>query len=235
MLNWIELNKDALINNYKIFEKIAGDNCFAPVLKSNAYGHGLQEVYSILEPLKPAWLTVNYTREGKELRGFGYKGRILVVGPATVDILQQSQDLELDIVVGQVEVLDEVLQNYKSLSMHIKFDTGMGRQGFQMDQVDLIIQKLLAHRDQVKGVCTHFANVEDVTEQDYADLQLQTFEKIASRFREADFTIYEHSASSASCLLMEKTRKSLVRVGISLYGFWPSQATKISYLQMNTE
>lgn len=234
MLNWIEVNAQALRQNYELLSRRSGEAALAPVLKSNAYGHGLAIVYEALKPLNPAWLCVNYVEEAQELRDLGFKGRVLVVGPASPELMSKAAHIQSDLVVGNFQMLGHALK-HQTLKIHLKFDTGMGRQGFSVDDVEKVIGELGSAKSQVEGVCSHFANVEDVTEQDYSNDQVEQFLKVSGRFKESGFKVLSHIASSASCLIMDTSRFDLVRLGISQYGFWPSQATRISYLQIQSE
>ena len=65
---WIELNAAALKHNIKVFEQLAGAAHMVPVIKSNAYGHGLKEIFEIIAPTAPQWLGVNYLSEAETLR-----------------------------------------------------------------------------------------------------------------------------------------------------------------------
>ena len=235
MLTTIELSAAAITHNYRQFCKIAGHERVAPVLKSNAYGHGLAEVYSVLAAESPPWLCVNYVAEGAKLRQLGYRGRILVVGPAVARELTQAAALDLDIVLGNATVLAAWMQASDRARLHIKFDTGMSRQGFAPGEAGQLVQFLRTYQDKLVGICTHFANVEDVTDHGYATQQLNLFNQAAQEFQTAGYKLIRHAASSASTLIMAQSHFDLARVGISLYGPWPSALTRVSYLQQNKE
>jgi alanine racemase len=232
MLTWIELNAENLRHNFRVFAKIVGAAKLAPVLKSNAYGHGLKEVYSALSHEPVAWISVNYVEEGAALRRLGFKGRILVVGPFIPAEFKVAHDEALELFLGHPEGLLAWQQAQEKPAVHIEFDTGMSRQGFRPSDAEKVAQSLLPQKDLVKGVCMHFANVEDVTEHEYARLQLKKFDDAKSKFVSRGFSFIAHSASSASVLILDESRFDLARVGIALYGFWPSQATRLSYKQL---
>lgn len=233
MLTWIELNAENLKHNFRLFAKIMGAEKLAPVLKSNAYGHGLKEIYQVLSTENPTWISVNYVEEGALLRSLGYKGRILVVGPFIPGELQTAAKNKLELFLGHDEGLSAWLSAKEKPDVHIEFDTGMSRQGFRPSDASKVAEQLLSQKEMVKGVCMHFANVEDVTEHDYARLQLNKFEAAKQEFSTRGFKFINHSASSASVLILGESRFDLARFGISLYGFWPSQATRLSYKQLH--
>jgi len=232
MLNWIEISAANLRHNFRVFAEVIGKARLAPVLKSNAYGHGFAESYEILSAEKPDWIAVNYVEEGARLRRLGFAGRIMVVGPFVPDEMATATMEKLEIFLGHEEGLAAWLAAKEKPLLHIEFDTGMSRQGFHPEDAENIAAKLEIHKGHVRGVCMHFANVEDVTEHDYARIQLQRFELAKKAFVSRSFEFIAHSASSASTLILDDSRLDLSRIGISLYGFWPSQATRISYKQL---
>jgi alanine racemase len=232
MLTWIELQAAHLRHNVRAFSDLVGHEKVAPVLKSNAYGHGLKEVYEALTSENLSWFVVNYVAEGAELRKLGFKGRLMVVGPFVPDELAAAAANKLEMLVGHREGVEAWLAASIKPWIHIEFDTGMGRQGFRPVDGDDVALRLSAHKVLVRGVSMHFANVEDVTEFDYANLQLERFEVARKAFTSRGFNVIAHAASSAAALILEGSRFDLVRVGISTYGFWPSQATKLSYKQL---
>jgi len=234
MLCRIEINEEALINNYRVFQTKVGQSVVIPVLKSNAYGHGLKESWTILKKESPPWIAVNYIAEAEVLRSLGFRGRLLVVGPAVENGFAKADTLELDLVVGNMELLRIWATSPGKCRVHVKIDTGMSRQGILPENVDEIVEYFKNSKVVPTGVCTHFANVEDVTDQSYALLQMSSFETALAKFHSAGFNVLRHAASSASSLIMESSLFDLTRVGVSLYGVWPSKLTKVSYLQLHS-
>ncbi len=230
MLSEITIHAEALRRNYSFFESRVGRERLAAVVKSNAYGHGLRQVYEVLAPLNPAWLCVNYLVEAMELRTLGFKGRILVCGPFTPEQISAAVQAEADVFIGTPEALAAVLASPAPVRMHLEFDTGMSRQGFAPSKAAEIADQVSRRPEVVAGVCTHFANVEDVLEHNYATRQLQKFEQARLAFVARGLKPLFHTASSASTLILPESVMDLHRVGISLYGQWPSQATRLSFL-----
>lgn len=234
MLSEITIDGQALRSNYRFFESRVGRERLAAVLKSNAYGHGLRQVYEVLAPLNPGWICVNYLEEARRLRGFGYQGRILVCGPFTPDQVEAAAGTAADVFVGTHEALAAVLASSSAVRMHLEIDTGMSRQGFAPSEAPALADLLATHvanRPEIlAGVCTHFANVEDVLEHEYADKQLALFDDARNAFIARGMKPLFHVASSASTLILPDSIMDLHRVGISLYGQWPSQATRLSFL-----
>lgn len=232
MRNIIEISKKALQSNFASFRAHAKESLVAPILKSNAYGHGLKEVYSILKDQNPKIIGLNYLFEGEQLRELGYRGRIFLVGPIHPDDLPKAQSLEIEVTVGDLEILSAWSKLVHRPKAHIKIDTGMSRQGFLPIHVDAVLTRLSPLQSDLLGVFSHFSNVEDVTEQAYAQKQLKIFKNVCEKFQNRGFRLEQHMASSASILIMKESLFNISRLGISLFGLWPSQATRLSFKQI---
>ncbi|MCX6117639.1 MAG: alanine racemase [Proteobacteria bacterium] len=233
MWTWLEIDSNSLRSNVQEFQKILTAQRCAFVLKSNAYGHGLKECYTAIADLNLPLICTNYVTEALTLRDLGYRGRLMIVGPFVVEDLKAAYDYDLELFLGHLEGLEAWIKLVDKPKLHIEFDTGMSRQGFAIRDLSKVVQKLSPFSANIKGLAMHFANVEDVNEHSYADLQLEKFDQVVKHFKAESFQVEVHAASSASALILENSRFDICRVGISMYGFWPSVPTKISYAQIN--
>ena len=100
----------------------------------------------------------------------------------------------------------------------------MSRQGFLLESLESLKISGNKANDNLVGICSHFANAEDVLENSFALSQIAEFEQAIEKLQKK---LLKHIASSASTLIMKESRYDLSRVGISLYGYWPSQPTKL--------
>ncbi len=232
MKNHIQISQNNLIHNYRTIRELCKGSILVPVLKSNAYGHGLLECYKILKTEKPEWLAVNYIFEAKSLRDAGFEKRIMIVGPVNPSEMNKANSLKLDILVSNFEQMEEA-SKHAHLNVHIKIDTGMSRQGFQLSDLKALSDWIKKHKFQATGIASHFSNVEDVLDNSFAVNQINEFEIAISDV--GNTRLLKHIASSASGLIMDISRFDMVRAGISLYGYWPSQPTKLSYAQLQQQ
>lgn len=233
--SWVEVSREAILNNYDRFANLSRKTCLvAPVLKSNAYGHGLELMAKTLKVRKPSYFCVNYVGEGLQLRSSGSKTPIMVAGPSLKEEFAEAGQKNLEIFIRDFSSLEAwTSMRAKKPKIHLKFDTGMNRQGFLPRDASLVANRVKEFIPYIAGVCSHFSNVEDVEKHDFADLQLSRFAEIREFFpRERYKKTKFHIASSASALIFPKARLDLVRVGISSYGIWPSQMTRLSHLQI---
>src|SRR5437016_224748 len=119
------------------------------------------------------------------------------------------------------------------LRAHLHLDTGLGREGFPLADLPRGVEWLAEAADaiEVAGVLSHFANIEDVTEQTYANRQLDVFDEGVRRITsvlKSERPFERHIAASAAALLVPRARQDAVRIGISLYGLWASNETRLS-------
>ena len=227
----VEINTDSLHANVRIFRELCPGSAFMAVVKSNAYGHGLRPVVEALTE-RVDWFGVNSISEAAGVRQYDSHTPILVMGrfaPTELPALRSMR--EVHVVVSAVEDIRALTAGAPDVSFHLKVDTGMGRLGSHGDALARTFTFLAEHKDLPwAGILTHFANVEDVTDQDYARTQIRRFEAACLSADQVAFgrQLLRHAAASAPALLLAETRLDVVRVGISLYGLWPSRETRIS-------
>jgi len=238
VLNWVEVDAAALRNNVAEFKRRLGTGPrFGAVVKSNAYGHGMREVAPIVAEAGADWLCVNNVDEGVALRAVGTNLPILVMGYVPLDALRAVVENGLDPVVYNVETLEklEVLAGAagKRVGVHVKVETGTHRQGVLEKDVPSFVKRILASKVLgLAGVSTHFANIEDTTDHGFAESQIAAYSRILESIAAVGaWPILRHSACSAAVLLFNRTHLDLARVGISLYGLWPSKETYVSCLE----
>ncbi len=230
MHSWIELKGDALQHNMQVFKDLYKGKEVAFVVKSDAYGHGVESLLPLIMAHHNGWLCVNYISEGIKIRKRGYQGKILVVGPVLGEELSDAVMHQLQIVVGHEPLLESWLESVQKPFLHLKVETGLNRQGFSRQDLEESLIKIKPYKEKVVGLLTHFANVEDLTDPSYALHQVDRFQSASQLVEEQGFSLLQHASSSASTLLLDQAHFDMCRVGISLYGFWPSQVTRVSYL-----
>ena len=220
--------------NLRTLQSVVGKQCVAVVLKGNAYGHGYEEVSEALSMRRELTACVHSTHEVFDIMQHGYWHRIIVMGvisPQGLNLRHLPPATELT--VGTFPLLERCLRSDMRRGLHLKFDTGMGRQGFNLSDLPLVFEKLAAHKDKnwVVGISSHFANVEDVLEQDYAERQLALFDEVYAAFKSRGYEVERHIASSAGALVLPSSRLDFCRIGISLYGFLAVKASAVVLFQ----
>jgi alanine racemase len=186
-LVWVELERGAPDHNLRELAKCAAPEVkVCAVVKSNAYGHGLPEMACLLPSAD--WLGVNSLEEGLQIRSLGEKRPVLVMGHVPLSALDEAVAHELDLTLYNTESLealawlDKARRAGRPIRVHLKVETGTGRQGIQLEEIDGFVKKLQALPGaELVGVSTHFANIEDTLNHGYAEKQGERFQRARER------------------------------------------------------
>ncbi|MCK4631676.1 MAG: alanine racemase [candidate division Zixibacteria bacterium] len=239
LLNWIELSEAAFRNNVASLVKIAGEREVAVSVKANAYGHGLPETVTMLSKCDGVgYITLHTVGEAAIARQAGWNRKIMLLGPASLDDMEPIVELDIEPVIFERRQLEKLgrlsRQRKRRIFTHLKLETGTNRQGITEKELPAFadIYHKYEFLKRPLGASTHFANIEDTTSHEYAQYQLDNFNRMVKTMRRLKIgPKIRHTASSAALILFEKTRFELVRPGISAYGYWSSKETYLSYLQ----
>lgn len=246
---WIEVSKQALIHNFEQFHRIADGSDVMPVIKGNAYGHGLIPVANALHEAGVRWFAVDNIHEAQALRQAGFKQRILVLGFVPREAIETAIAEECSFVLfneGQLSYIEarrRVRQSHGpgggegKARIHVPVETGLYREGFEPDAFKDILERTRSNAGiLLEGVQMHFANVEDTVSGEYADRQLNEYKKYIELIDEYNIgSIIKHTAASAASILYSTSHFDMIRPGVSLYGFWPSLDTKRRAAELHPE
>lgn len=236
-LTWIELNKSHLEKNIASLTKLASGRKLAVSVKANAYGHGLEKIVGLLVNFSEVdYVTVHSVEEAVRCRKAGWSRKIMMVGPLELSSADAVLEYELEPVITTIEVLQHLGKAADRaqvrIKTHLKLETGTNRQGITEAELSAFAAIYGEHPylERPYGAATHFANIEDTTEHEYAEFQLDRFRSIVQEMARLGIEPEIcHTACSAALILFEETRFDLVRPGISMYGYWSSKETYLSY------
>lgn len=227
-LSCIELSKGALIHNFKALKSLIPNKKIACVVKANAYGHGQNEVVKILEP-HTDYFQIDDIEELRLLRGISKK-------PALVFGYVQKSDLEEVVRLRGIPTIYDVerlallqkigAKQKRKIPIHIKIDARLGRQGLLLASIPEFVSKLKKMPNiKVEGIYSHFANIEDTTNTAHAKKQVADFMYAIQLFVRAGIQdAHIHLSATSGVLAIDATLPtSLARLGIGLYGMWPSE------------
>ena len=223
-----EINLDRLTGNYRAIERAVGGAGMLPILKANAYGHGLVEVALHLEKSGPAALGVAFLEEGAQLREAGVKCPILVMGGIDADQIPEFLELNLTLTASSDAKLREIdrVAGRRGVraKVHLKVDTGMGRIGMRPETASAMFETgLRAENVEVEAVYSHLACA-DEADRDFTRRQIERFREAVSFYPDRGLPSPRlHLANSAGILMYPESHLDLVRPGILLYGVYPSR------------
>ncbi|MFN4214897.1 alanine racemase [Exiguobacterium sp.] len=227
--SWIEIDRAAIAHNVTEIKRRIPQELMA-VVKANAYGHGAVEVANIALDNGATMLGVALLEEAIELREAGITAPILVMEAQFPEQAGVAAAHNVILSVFSADWLEEAKRylNDRPLTVHVKVDTGMGRLGLRTrDELDALLAAADGHFV-IDGIYTHFATADEPDSELYFDQQerfAQLMEGLYSRFR------YIHTSNSAGAIRMagEDVPYNLVRVGIAIYGLYPSAEMASSY------
>ena len=225
---WAEIDLGALNHNYQeIRKQLNPDVKLCAVVKANAYGHGAIPVARAAVEAGAAYLAVATLSEGIELRQAGFTTPILLLG---LVLPEESADV-VAYEITQV-VCDEALPRalsaaavaqHKTVRVHLKVDTGMGRIGVRPEEIGALAAKVAALPGiEIEGMFSHFA-MADCRDKAYTRMQLVKFQQAIAAVKEQGIALpLCHIAESAAILEIPEAHFDMVRAGVIQYGLWPS-------------
>ncbi len=230
---WAEIDLAAIRNNLRCIKKALspGTRIMAAV-KANAYGHGVKEVSRVCLEEMVDFLAVATLDEALELIAEGIAAPIMVLGyvPEQYADIIVSHGIRTAVYDASfARELSKAAQTQgKTARIHIKIDTGMGRIGFApgSDTTGIIEDIAALPGIEVEGIFTHFTEADSQNDQ-FTREQFKVFQDFTSDLDERGLHIpIKHCSNSAAIFRYPETHLDMVRVGIILYGLYPSQFMK---------
>ncbi len=226
---YLEINMDNLTNNYNEIRRIVNPNTkIMAVIKANAYGHGSVELAKMYEKIGVDRLAVSIISEAVELRREGIKIPIQLLNYTPES--QLGLVIDNDIIQGiytyeDAKLLSDLaVKKGKKAKIHIKIDTGMGRIGFlpNEDSIKEIVKIHELPNLEMEGMFTHFAKADEI-DKSFTKIQFERFNWVSEKLEENGIELkVKHVSNSAAIIDLPEYNLDLVRPGIILYGYYPS-------------
>lgn len=226
---WAEIDLDNLTNNYKVIRSfLKADTKLLAVVKANAYGHGDEQVASLLEKAGADFFGVSNVEEALFLRRSGITIPILILGVTPTEYVTQLCENNITQTVFSKEYANNLsecaIKNGIKVDCHVKVDSGMTRIGFR-DQNE-VLECFNLGGISVSGMFTHFAVADESLEdkKDYTKKQYDFFLKVVEIVKQNGFDPgICHCCNSAGVISYPEYHFDMVRPGIILYGSYPSE------------
>ena len=223
----VEVSLARLTANFQAIQAAVVPAAVMPIVKANAYGHGLVPVARHLVGLGAASLGVAFLEEAVALREDGVTVPILVMGGIFGDQIPVFLRHGLTLTASSIDKLRQIDATAAELgvtaTVHLKIDTGMERIGVHYYSAQGLLERASECRHcRVEGIYSHFANA-DAADLSSARLQLSRFLDVLTWYdRQGVATPIRHMANSGAVLQLPESHLDLVRPGILLYGVYPS-------------
>lgn len=234
---WAEISLTAFQHNFATIRNyVAPGATVCAIVKADAYGHGAEQCSQALQSDGAKWFGVTCTDEGIALRKAGITGRILLLSGFWRGEEEAVLEHNLTPAIWErshVELLEKAAKKIggssRSVAVHLKVETGMGRLGLSPQDLPDMVQALRgANFVALEGLFSHLASAEVVGAPD-VDAQIERYEDSVKVVMAAGLSpIYYHVANSAAIVTRQHTWKNMVRPGISLYGYYLPLTSAVS-------
>lgn len=233
----IEISKSALQQNIKFIRSFLKKNTIlSSVVKGDAYGHGINCFVPIAEECGVNHFSVFSTNEAQKVLEYSTGNpTILIMGMIEDQDLPWAIENEIEFFVFEASRLRHAISASKKLGkkakIHLEIETGLNRTGFSKKELTSVLTNLQNQNIELKGICTHFAGAESISNYVRIKDQQKKFKEIYNwLITKGIKPKIRHTACSAASIRYPETQMDMVRIGIIQYGFWPNAETFIQYI-----
>ena len=222
----LDIDLNAVTHNFKIIKsKLGASTKLLAVVKAFAYGSDAEEIAKHLEHLEIDYFAVAYVKEGVALRKAGVTLPILVLHCQPINFKQIIEHC-LEPSVYSFRILNEFISIAKAekqtnYPVHVKFNTGLNRLGFNLNDVRQIASTLQnTSAIKVTSIFSHLAASEDINEKAFTLNQIEAFKTVSTALtNQLNYTPFLHLCNTSGLLNYPEAHFDMVRSGIGLYGF----------------
>jgi alanine racemase len=187
-LNHIELSRANMLQNVALVQRQHPGAEIIPVLKGNAYGHGIEQVAEILHSSPVRWLAVDGYFEAAKIRDV-CKQRLLVLGYIRPENTHLLDSKRCSFAVQDIAGLRAFGALGKPVRIHLELNTGMNRLGLQTDELDAYLSVLREYpKLELEGVMSHLADADNADSQNFSHYQSHRFDTQVAHILAAGFT-----------------------------------------------
>ena len=228
--SWVEIDLEQLKKNYLIYkENLPQNSKIVAIVKADAYGHGDVEICKTLMKIGIDYFAVSNLEEAKLLRKNNIKGEILILGYTSIECMNELIEYDITQTLVSEEYADLMVKTKSYIKCQFAIDTGMNRIGLNANDIDnceRIIKKYHSLLN-LNGIFTHLcvADSNKKEDEEFTQLQISKFEKIANRIKDLKLPYIHFSNSVGGMFYVKET--SIVRLGIILYGIAPNISTTL--------
>lgn len=237
--SWAEIDLDNLKHNLSEIERtVPSGTRVMGIVKANAYGHGAIQVAKTLREHGVDLFGVALVSEALELKRAGIDGDIMILGYTPFELFKDAIENEIILTVYDVDGAEAIAcvaeKLGKTAKVHIKLDSGMGRLGFRINEksIEDIVKIDRLEAIDIDGFFTHFAT-SDEEDKNYSRVQFKLFMDTLERLKARGLVIKNrHISNSGAIIDLPEYILDIVRPGIMLYGYYPSESVSKSEIKL---
>jgi alanine racemase len=229
---WVEIDLGSLRRNLQLIRKdLPAKVQLLAVVKDEAYGHGSLDVARVALEEGASFLGLSTLEEAVTLREGGITAPLLLLGERQEAELPWCVAHDLTVCVNEPHTVSKLARVAaragKRVSVHVKVNTGMSRYGVRWDEALELIEKVHAEKSlHLEGVMSHFSQ-SDETEKTFANLQISRFDQVIESMSRRNLRVQlQHLCNSGGFLDLPHAHRDMVRVGILMYGIFPSSVCR---------
>ena len=220
MESYLNVNLDYIDRNIENIRALKPNKLFCAVLKANAYGLGLVPIAQSIED-KVDYFAVARLEEAICLRKSGIKKPIMLLGYIAYNEVDECIKYDVDIPIYDLSYAKKINDTINNkVNVHIAIDSGHGRLGFRENQIDDILALKNLNNLNIIGIFSHYSTADEI-DLTFTKLQNERFERILTNTSKYFDFKYIHIENSAGALKI-KSQSNMMRVGLALYGLYPS-------------
>jgi alanine racemase len=230
-LNKIEIDAKKIIANFNYLKERQGSAAIFPVLKSNAYGHGLKEMCLIINHTSAPLVIVDSFPEAQIAWKY-FERKVLILGEMPLEAYEYCNFARTEFVVYNDKTLRYLARYGKKIKVHLFINSGMNREGIKNLQQFIEINKEYLDRVEVIGLCSHLASADEqsILNQAQEDEFISSLEDL----RAAGYSPpWIHLGNSAGLLTIENKLFTAYRPGLALYGYNPLSDSEETEFDIN--
>jgi Alr-MurF fusion protein len=236
----LDIDLAAIENNLSVFASHLSSNTqIVPIIKASAYGTGSEEIAKILQHKGVFALGVAFADEGVQLRKSGIVIPIIVLN-ADIQSFSTIYNYNLEMEIYSLNQLKALVKwnngaFIKKARIHLKFDTGMSRLGFQDNDINELVDILRQNPIQIETIFSHLSSSEDPCDDDFTHMQAQRFDVIYTTITKAiGYKPKRHLLNSSGIIRFPQYHYELVRLGLGLYGIDSTEILKSKLEKVHT-
>jgi alanine racemase len=217
-LNRIEIFSLNLLDNLKYLQSLQQSSQMIPVLKANAYGHGLKEVATILNNSLVKRVAIDSFPEAQIVNRY-FKGKALIIGEMPLEAYNYINWRKTEVVVYNLETLKKISQFGKRANIHLFYNSGMNREGIKDLNSFLVKAEKYLEKVKVVGFCSHLMSAEE--DNNYLNReQSESFFHGLDLLKKFNFKPeLIHLGNSSAIFSIQDKRLNAFRVGLNFYGY----------------